>query len=98
MMVVASGTVEFETEKIGVTFRAKPREGVGIGLGTITNSFLALGGTLKSPRITIDPASSAVATGAAVATGGLSLLARGVWDRLSAASSICEPSGNKVAD
>ena len=30
-------------------------------------------------------------TGAAVATGGISLLARGLWDRLSAEESICTP-------
>jgi uncharacterized protein involved in outer membrane biogenesis len=89
MTIVASGKVELESEKVAITFRAKPREGVGISVGTIANSFLALGGTLRSPKLTIDPKSSVTTTGAAVATGGLSLLARGLWDRLSAQADIC---------
>jgi uncharacterized protein involved in outer membrane biogenesis len=90
--MVASGQVRLDTEKLAIAFRAKPREGIGIGVGTVTNSFLRLGGTLQSPRITLDARNSATATGAAVATGGLSLLARGLWDRVSAESSICEES------
>jgi hypothetical protein len=45
---------------------------------------------LRSPSIAIDAMSSVTTTGAAVATGGLSLLARGLWDRLSAEADICE--------
>ena len=90
MTMVATGSVNFDTERLRLGFRAKPREGIGIGLGTIVNSLLELGGTLQSPKISIDPTSSVTVTSAAVATGGLSLLARGLWDRMSAAASICE--------
>jgi len=90
MTMVATGRIDLETEKLRVAFRAKPREGIGISLGTIANEFLELGGTLNSPQITIDPAKSTMKAGAAVATAGLSLLARGLWDRMSAESSICE--------
>jgi uncharacterized protein involved in outer membrane biogenesis len=90
LLFVATGSVELDTEKLNVNFRAKPREGLGVSLGAIANSFLGVRGTMRAPRISIDARGSATATGAAVATGGLSLLARGVWDRLSAAKDICE--------
>jgi hypothetical protein len=91
LMLVVSGAIDLGTEALNLTFRAKPREGIGVSIGTVANSFLGVKGTLSAPRITIDPKSSATTTGAAVATGGLSLLARGLWDRLSAQKSICEP-------
>jgi hypothetical protein len=90
LLFVATGSLDLETEGLNVNFRAKPREGLGVSLGTLANSFLGVRGSLASPRVTIDPKGSVTTTGAAVATGGLSLLARGVWDRLSAARSICE--------
>nr|NIL94982.1 hypothetical protein [Woeseiaceae bacterium]NIP21644.1 hypothetical protein [Woeseiaceae bacterium] len=90
LLFVATGDIDFETEKLNINFRAKPREGIGISLGTVANSFLGVRGTLQSPTVSIDPKSSATATGAAVATGGLSLLARGLFDRLSAEKSICD--------
>ncbi len=90
LLFVATGSIDLNTEKLNVNFRAKPREGLGVSLGTIANSFLGVRGTLGSPRVTLDPKGSVATTGVAVATGGLSLLARGVWDRLSAAKDICE--------
>jgi uncharacterized protein involved in outer membrane biogenesis len=90
LLLVVTGNIDFETEKLNINFRAKPREGIGVSLGTLANSFLGVRGTLRSPAVTLDPAGSVTATGAAVATGGLSLLARGLWDRLSAQKSICE--------
>ena len=90
MTVVASGSVRLLDERLDITFRAKPRQGIGVSLGTVANSFLAVGGTLKDPSVTLDPGRSVTTTGAAVATGGLSLLARGLWDRLSAEADICK--------
>ncbi|HSG97747.1 MAG TPA: hypothetical protein VLA11_07135 [Woeseiaceae bacterium] len=95
LLFVATGNIDLETEKLNINFRAKPREGIGISLGTVANSFLGVRGTLQSPTVSIDPKSSATATGAAVATGGLSLLARGLFDRLSAEKSICEQPANR---
>ena len=90
LLLVATGEIDLETEKLNVNFRAKPREGLGVSLGTIANSFLGVRGTLGAPKVTLDPKGSATAAGAAVATGGISLLARGLWDRLSASKDICE--------
>jgi len=90
MTVVTNGNINFDDERLDVSLRAKNREGIGISIGGVANSFLKLGGTLNSPQLKIDAASSVATTGAAVATGGLSLLAKGLWDRVSAEASICK--------
>lgn len=90
LTVVASGTVDLDTEQLNVTLRSKTREGIGVSIGGVVNSFLKLGGTLQKPRIQLDPTSSVTTGGVAVATGGLSLLAKGLWDRVSAESDICK--------
>ena len=92
MTTVASGTIAFQDERINIGVRAKPREGLGISLGGVANALIRIGGTLKSPRLIFDSKSAATTTGAAVATGGLSLLGRSLLDRLSGAADICEQS------
>ena len=87
---MSSGEVELETEQLDVAMQVRPREGLGISVGAVANSFFKLGGTLKNPSIDIDAASGITTTGAAVATGGLSLLAKGLWDRVSSEASLCE--------
>jgi len=89
MTVLVAGNVDFSTEKLDLAVRAKPREGLGISVGGIVNSFLELGGTLSIPKLRIDPKGTIVTGGVAVATGGLSLLAKGLFDRLSAEVDIC---------
>lgn len=90
MTVVARGTVDLDTEELDIGFRAKPREGIGISLGSVANSLLRVRGTLRNPSVRLDAKGSVTTTGAAVATGGLSLLARGLWDRLSAEVDVCK--------
>lgn len=90
MTTVARGEINLRNERLDLAFRAKPREGIGVSLGTVANELLEVRGTLSSPQIGLDAARAATATGAAVATGGLSLLARGLWDRLSAERNKCK--------
>ena len=91
MTVMVAGSVKLDTETIDLAIRAKPREGLGISLGGVANSFLKLGGTLRNPVLEIDPEGTLVTGGVAVATGGLSLLAKGLFDRVSAEADICKP-------
>ena len=90
LTTIMSGNVDFATEKLDLSMRVKNREGFGVSLGGVANSFMKLGGTLKKPRISMDAASSVATTGAAVATGGLSLLATGLWNRVSAEADMCK--------
>lgn len=81
LTIVSTGTIDLNTERINVGFQTRPRTGVGISASMITNPLIRLGGTLARPAVELDPGRASVATGAAVATGGLSLLFKGVWDR-----------------
>jgi len=97
LTTVASGTITFQDEKLDVAIRAKPREGIGISIGGLANSFVKIGGTLKSPQLILDTKGAAATTGAAVMTGGLSLLGKGLLDRLSAAADMCKSSEREQA-
>ena len=94
LLILVTGDIDLETEALTINFRAKPREGLGVSFGTLANSFLGVRGTMRSPKIVVDTRNSVTATGAAVATGGLSLLAQGLWDRLSAEQDICAQRAN----
>lgn len=98
MAVIVRGNVNMGSERLNLSLQATPREGLGISIGTVTNSFLKLGGTLRSPQLQLDPTGSMTTTGAAVATGGLSLLAKGLWDRVKAQGDICKKLAKKNGD
>ncbi|MDZ7737103.1 MAG: AsmA family protein [Gammaproteobacteria bacterium] len=81
--VLGSGAVDLKTEAID--FRAKPkaREGVGINLAQLGDA-VYIGGTLANPRPATDvkgALKTAGTVGTAMATGGLSLLAQGLFSR-----------------
>ena len=90
LKIIASGKINLDTEQLDLTMRTKTREGFGVSIGGVVNSFLAIGGTLDEPAVSLDPTGSATTAGAAIATGGLSVLAKGLWDRLSAETNICQ--------
>ena len=45
---------------------------------------------MGDPVLEVKPLHAATATGAAIATGGLSILARGMWDRITAERKVCK--------
>jgi AsmA family protein len=82
MNVMGSGTVNLKTEELDIGITPKARQGVGLSLGKLA-VFIRLGGTLANPKPKTDTnvaLQSGLAAGAAVATGGLSLLAQGLMD------------------
>ncbi|MFC1680567.1 hypothetical protein ACFL1S_02080, partial [Pseudomonadota bacterium] len=86
------GDINLKTEKLDVGIAPKPRKGVGISAGSLA-SLVHFGGTLKHPRMQLDPKDVAVKYGkymAAVSTGGLSLLAGVLFDKSQANMDVCE--------
>jgi hypothetical protein len=65
-----------------------------LSVNNIINPFTKVGGTLSKPRIVLDTSGAVVGGGAAFATGGLSIFAKGLWDRWISSKDICQ----KVAD
>ncbi len=89
--ITGSGTVNLKTEKLDLAVRPQAKEGLGIGLGSLA-SLVRVKGTLAEPRVGVDEleaAKTGVTVGAALATGGLSLLAQGLFDRATEGAPPC---------
>lgn len=91
MDVVGSGTIDLKTEKLDIGVTPHAREGVGISVGQLAE-LVRLRGTLANPKAGIDTMAAFKAgagAGAALATGGLSILAQGLFDRSTADEDPC---------
>lgn len=97
LTVVGDGRVRLENEALRLTWAVKPRKGIGVSATAITNPYIKLAGTLGDPNLTVKPLDAVVSTGAAVATMGLSLLARGMWDRATAERKVCRRALKQIA-
>ncbi len=87
--IFAKGTVRLDNEKLDVKIDTSARKGIGISAGEIVNPFIRIGGTLADPKLRLDVTSSGEEGGAAVATLGLSVVAKGLWGRWFAAKDPC---------
>ena len=81
LTILSVGIIDLSTERLDINFETRPRKGMGISASLITNAYTKLGGRLTKPEIELNPERAAIATGAAVATAGLSFLYKGIWDR-----------------
>ncbi len=91
MNIIGSGLVDLKTEKLNIAFSPNAREGVGINASKLAG-LVKLGGTLANPTPTADlkgTITTGLSVGAALATGGLSLLAEGLLDRTTADANPC---------
>jgi len=89
MTLVAKGEVDLHTEKLQITFETKLRTGIGVSASMVINPFVSITGTLVSPVVGLDPAAVAVKGTVAVATVGISLLARSLADRYFSSKDPC---------
>jgi uncharacterized protein involved in outer membrane biogenesis len=90
LAVASIGTIDLATEKLDLSFRVKQREGVGVSLAGVVNPFIRVGGTLASPALKIDTKRGFLTGTVAVLTGGMSILAKGAWDRYLSQDNYCE--------
>jgi hypothetical protein len=88
--IVSAGAIDLKSEKIEFTFNTTPRRGLTISAGEILNPYVMIVGTLGKPRLALDTAGGLISGGTAVATGGLSILAKAAWGRLSRSKDPCE--------
>jgi uncharacterized protein involved in outer membrane biogenesis len=96
MTVLGGGKIDFSTEDLDLSWVTKPRKGIGVSASLITNPYIKLGGTLGRPQIEMKPLEAMTSTGIAVATGGISILAKGLFDRITAEQNVCEQALKKV--
>lgn len=78
MSVIGAGTIDLKTERLDLSLKPSPKDGVGsqqsgkvnLSLGQLARPF-KLGGTLANPSLAIDPAQTALLLGKTV--GGIAL-------------------------
>jgi hypothetical protein len=90
MTMLGKGRIDLGTEKLNLEWITKPRKGIGLSASMLTNPYIRLGGTLSEPSVQLKEAEAVVSTGAAVATMGLSLVAKGMLDRVTAEKKVCK--------
>ena len=56
----------------------------------MVSEFVRIAGTIMDPDVRFDSKRGTVSGTVAVLTGGLSLVARGMWDRFLSADNVCE--------
>jgi uncharacterized protein involved in outer membrane biogenesis len=98
LTIFSRGTVDLRSERIDLAFNSKPRKGLGITAGTVINPFIKVGGTLKKPALELDPAGAVIGGGAAVATAGLSVVAKSFADRFLASKDPCGDALKEIAE
>lgn len=101
MSVVGSGIINLKTEELNIAIKPRAREGIGISPGNLAE-LVKVGGTLAEPKAVPDTEAAlktAASVGAAVATGGVSLLAQGLLSKSGANSDPCAVAlGQKPAE
>ncbi len=96
--VIAHGSAQLATEQLNFYLRTAPRRGrVDVTVAEIVNPYMKVTGTLASPGIGVDPKGVLFSGGAAVATLGVSILAKGVWDRIFRADDPCAEAASEAA-
>ena len=91
MNVIGSGTINLKTEELDIGITPQAREGTGISVGQLAE-LVRIKGTLANPKPGVDAMAALKAgagVGAAIATGGLSILAQGLLDRSMADDDPC---------
>jgi hypothetical protein len=79
--IFANINVDLGSERLDASITTVPQKGLGLSLSNLVNPFVKVGGSLSSPYLALDPEGVLLEGGAAVATGGLSILAMGLKDR-----------------
>ena len=88
--VLGGGAIKLETEEIELRFKTVKRTGFDLSLLGVADRFIIVDGTLKHPRASIDKGDLLIDGAAAWATGGLSLVADQLIQRLTASGNPCE--------
>ncbi len=92
MNIVGDGTINLKNEKIDIRITPEATTGVGVNMTDLVG-LVRVGGTLAEPSALVDKTAvlgAGLSTGAAVATGGLSIVAKGMLDRATADTDPCQ--------
>ncbi len=80
---ISSGTrVNLATEELDLDVRTSATKGLKLSAGQVLNPYIKVVGTLAEPRVAVDAQGTIISGGAAVATGGLTIVAKMGLERL----------------
>ena len=88
--IISTGRVDLATEAIDFGFRTKQLSGLGFSVGAVLTPNVRVSGTLANPTWRPDVIAGVVTGGAAILSRGLSVLAKGVWDRYLSSGDVCD--------
>jgi uncharacterized protein involved in outer membrane biogenesis len=89
--VLASALVDLGTEKLKIGFETIPSKSLSfLSFSEVVSPYFAVEGTFSKPRVKLDEKSAIVAGGAAAATAGLSIVAKGLWNRMKKSEDACD--------
>jgi len=84
--IVGTGKIDLNKESLDLKFNPKPKKSLGINISSLAKA-VKMGGTLSKPSPEVSAlgvAEAGLSIGAAISTGGLSLLAEGLIDDVTA--------------
>ena len=96
--IALNSSINLKTEDLRLVARTTPRRALSISAGELVNPYAQVVGTLAAPRLAVDEKGILISGGAAIATGGLTVLARGIWDRLSRSGNPCQQSTERAIE
>ena len=88
--IITKGSLDLKTEKMHFNFNATPTNALKISAGELFNPYILVSGTLSKPDVGIDPGKAILHGGAAIGTAGISILAKGLIDRVGNVVPLCE--------
>ena len=88
--VFCGGMIDFNPEQLIIEFNTKHRKGIGVSADMFLTPYVAVKGTLAKPRLGLNQKGALLASGAAVATGGISMLVRAAADRAAGTVDACQ--------
>jgi len=97
LTILSQGAIDLHTEKLDLSFNTKPRKGIGISASVLINPAIKVGGRLGAPAIELDPVGAAASGGLAIATVGISLLAKSAYDRFLSSKDPCGDARAEIA-
>jgi hypothetical protein len=90
--LLTSGAVDLKRQAVDLRGRVRARTGVSLGIAALSGD-VSIAGPLRKPHMQMDPVgtpSALARVGAAIVTGGLSLVATAAWDAANPGADPCE--------
>ena len=88
--ISADTNINLKNERLDLGVRTSPRKILTISAAELVNPYAKIVGTMARPSLAVDEQGVLITGGAAVLTGGVSILAKAAWDRLARSGDPCK--------